>query len=103
MKFRPTEFLNTPYRVSCYIRLYRKLFSCMRPGDTLTWPLLRGNYLSSSESIGEPHPSFYVGTRTSIMCKTFTRGHQCLGGGKRGGLVPSRLARFIRTEQEPPF
>ena len=31
MKFRPTEFLNTPYRVSCYIRLYRKLFSGMRP------------------------------------------------------------------------
>ena len=31
MKFRPTEFLNTPYRVSCYIKLYRKLFSCMRP------------------------------------------------------------------------
>ena len=33
MKFRPTEFLNTPYRVSCYIKLYRKLFSCMRPGS----------------------------------------------------------------------
>ena len=31
MKFRPTEFLNTPYRVTCYIRLYRKLFSGMRP------------------------------------------------------------------------
>ena len=31
MKFRPTEFLNTPYRVSCYIKLYRKLFSVMRP------------------------------------------------------------------------
>ena len=31
MKFRPTEFLNTPYRVACYIKLYRKLFSCMRP------------------------------------------------------------------------
>ena len=31
MKFRPTEFLNTPYRVSCYIKLYRKLFICMRP------------------------------------------------------------------------
>ena len=31
MKFRPTEFLNTPYRVSCYIKLYRKLFSFMRP------------------------------------------------------------------------
>ena len=34
MKFRPTEFLNTPYRVSCYIKLYRKLFSVMRPSDT---------------------------------------------------------------------
>ena len=33
MKFRPTEFLNTPYRVSCYIKVYRKLFSCMRPGE----------------------------------------------------------------------
>ena len=31
MKFRLTEFLNTPYRVSCYIKLYRKLFSCMIP------------------------------------------------------------------------
>ena len=35
MKFRPTEFLNTPYRVSCYIKLYRKLFSVMRPGVVL--------------------------------------------------------------------
>ena len=36
MKFRPTEFLNTPYRVSWYIKLYRKLFSCMRPIETST-------------------------------------------------------------------
>ena len=31
MKFRPTQFLNIPYRVSCFIKLYSKLFSCMRP------------------------------------------------------------------------
>ena len=31
VNFRPTEFLNTCYRLACYIKLYRKLFSCMRP------------------------------------------------------------------------
>ena len=31
MKLRPTQFLNIPYRVSCFIKLYSKLFSCMRP------------------------------------------------------------------------
>ena len=59
MKFRPTEFLNTPYRVSCYIKLYRKLCSCMRPimmhsvGLTkLMWRRLELSYTSLSRGEG---------------------------------------------------
>ena len=61
MKFRPTEFLNTPYRVSCYIKLYGELISCMRPRlmqdmvdrvdewllQTLTWSTLQINQFKS--------------------------------------------------------
>ena len=44
MKFRPTEFLNTLYRVSCYIKLYRKLFSCMRPIRAMGSEYMYGPY-----------------------------------------------------------
>ena len=54
MKFRPTEFLNTLYRVSCYIKLYRKLFSVMRPLRKTC--LLITVFLNAVEGIYRPLP-----------------------------------------------
>ena len=69
MKFRPTEFLNTPYRVSCYIKLYRKLFSCMRPGSIVVCSLLQVVEGAAGVVVGAFHQvaSQYQGQKVVLL------------------------------------